>query len=472
MSLAVQNPATGETIGVVDTFDADNVPSIVALADTSQREWAKVPARERGEILRACWQAMLDHEDELAALITAENGKPIADGHGEVKYAAEFFRWNSEEAVRLDGEVGSLPNGTGRKIVLRQPIGVVLAVTPWNFPAAMLTRKLAPALAAGCSVVAKPASLTPLTAVRLAELFRDAGLPPGVFQVVPAANTGAVVGAALAQPAVRKLSFTGSTPTGAKLLEQAAARVISCAMELGGNAPFLVLGDADVDAAIDAALVAKLRHNSQTCTAANRFYVAEPVLDAFTDALVARFEKLVVGDGAEAGTDVGPLIDDKSLAKVTGLVQGALDHGAVAATGGARVDRAGTFYAPTVLTNVAPDNPILREEIFGPVAPIVAVPDDDARILELANDCDVGLAGYVTGGDFARALSVAERLEVGMVGVNVGVPVPREPFSFGGWNESKFGVGDITGRGSIELWTRSKKMTTKWNKEAGVNWMS
>ncbi|HUR78136.1 MAG TPA: NAD-dependent succinate-semialdehyde dehydrogenase [Acidimicrobiales bacterium] len=460
MALAVTNPATGETIDTVRTFDVADVPAVVGLAHTAQREWARVAPRERAEILRACWTGMLANEDDLAALITAENGKPIADGHGEVKYAAEFFRWNSEEAVRLDGVVGSLPNGTGRKIVLHQPIGVVLAVTPWNFPAAMLTRKLAPALAAGCSVVAKPASLTPLTAVALVDIFRAAGLPEGVFQVIPTTDTAGVVKACLEHDAVRKLSFTGSTPTGAGLLAQAAPRVISCAMELGGNAPFLVLGDADVGAAIEAALVAKLRHNSQTCTAANRFYVAEPLLDAFTDALVERFEKLVVGDGADEATDVGPVIDDKSLGKLDALVRAAVDNGAVAATGGGRVDRQGTFFSPTVLTNVAPGNPILREEIFGPVAPIVAVPDDDVRMLELANDCDVGLAGYVTGGDFARALSVAERLEVGMVGVNRGiVSDPSTPF--GGVKAS--GIGREGGHEGVLAFTEPKLIATEWS---------
>ncbi|MEY2473160.1 MAG: succinate-semialdehyde dehydrogenase / glutarate-semialdehyde dehydrogenase [Actinomycetota bacterium] len=462
MTLAVHNPATGEQLTEVATFDVEDVPAIVGRADAAQKQWAKVPPRERGEILRACWKAMLDNEDYLARLITSENGKPIADGHAEVKYAAEFFRWNSEEAVRLDGDVGVLPNGTGRKIVLRQPIGVVLAVTPWNFPAAMLTRKLAPALAAGCAVIAKPASLTPITAVRLVDIFKDTGLPADVFQVIPTTNTGGVVKACLEQGPVRKLSFTGSTEVGAKLIEQAAPRVVSCAMELGGNAPFLVLGDADVDAAIDAALVAKLRHNSQTCTAANRFYVAEPLVDAFTDALVARFEKLVVGNGMEAGTDVGPLIDDKSLSKVDELVRSALDAGATAATGGARLtDRKGTFFAPTVLTGVAPDNPILREEIFGPVAPIVAVPDDDERMLELANDCDVGLAGYVTGGDFARALSVAERLEVGMVGVNRGiVSDPSTPF--GGVKAS--GIGREGGHEGVLAFTEAKLIATEWTR--------
>jgi succinate-semialdehyde dehydrogenase / glutarate-semialdehyde dehydrogenase len=459
MTLAVSNPATGEQLTEVATFDVGDVPEIVGRADAAQKEWAKVAPRERGEILRACWKVMLDNEDYLARLITSENGKPIADGHAEVKYAAEFFRWNSEEAVRLDGDVGFLPNGSGRKIVLRQPIGVVLAVTPWNFPAAMLTRKLAPALAAGCSVIAKPASLTPITAVRLVDIFKDTGLPADVFQVIPTTNTGGIVQAILEQDAVRKLSFTGSTEVGAKLLEQAAPRVVSCAMELGGNAPFLVLGDADVDAAIEAALVAKLRHNSQTCTAANRFYVAEPVLDAFTDALVARFEKLVVGNGMDPGTDVGPLIDQKSFEKVDELVRGALDAGAVAATGAKRLD--GTFYAPTVLTGVKPDNPILREEIFGPVAPIVAVPDDDARVLELANDCDVGLAGYVTGGDFARALSVAERLEVGMVGLNRGiVSDPSTPF--GGVKAS--GIGREGGHDGVLAFTETKLIATEWTR--------
>ena len=459
MTLAVQNPATGETIAEVDTFDVDDVPGIVARADAAQKDWAKVPPRERSEILRACWQAMIDNEDYLARLITTENGKPIADGHGEVKYAAEFFRWNAEEAVRLDGEVGTLPNGSGRKIVLRQPIGVVLAVTPWNFPAAMLTRKLAPALAAGCSVIAKPASLTPITAVRLADIFKAVGLPDGLFQVIPSKNTGGVVKAVLAAGPVRKLSFTGSTPTGALLLQEAAPRVISCAMELGGNAPFLVLGDADIDAAIEAAMVAKLRHNSQTCTAANRFYVAEPVLDAFTDAFVARFEKLVVGNGMDPATDAGPLIDVPSFEKVDELVRAAIDHGAVAATGGKRLD--GTFYAPTILTGVTPDNPILQEEIFGPVAPIVAVPDDDARMLALANDCEVGLAGYVAGGDFARALSVAERLEVGMVGVNRGiVSDPATPF--GGVKAS--GIGREGGHEGVLAFTETKLIATEWTR--------
>jgi succinate-semialdehyde dehydrogenase/glutarate-semialdehyde dehydrogenase len=457
----VHNPATGEQLTEVATFDVDDVPAIVARADAAQREWAQVAPRERGEILRACWKAMLDNEDYLARLITSENGKPIADGHAEVKYAAEFFRWNSEEAVRLDGDVGFLPNGTGRKIVLRQPIGVVLAVTPWNFPAAMLTRKLAPALAAGCSVIAKPASLTPITAVRLVDIFKDTGLPADVFQVIPTTNTGGVVKAVLAQDAVRKLSFTGSTEVGAKLLEQAAPRVVSCAMELGGNAPFLVLGDSDIDAAIEAALVAKLRHNSQTCTAANRFYVAEPVLDAFTDALVTAFEKLVVGDGIDPDTTVGPLIDDKSLKKVDELVRAALDAGASAVVGGKILDRTGTFFAPTVLTGVKPDNPILREEIFGPVAPIVAVPDDDDAILRLANDCDVGLAGYVTGGDFARALSVAERLEVGMVGVNRGiVSDPSTPF--GGVKAS--GIGREGGHEGVLAFTETKLIATEWTR--------
>ena len=285
MTLAVENPATGEVIGEVETFTAADMPKVIGKADAAQKQWAKTPPRERAEMLRAMWQAMIDKQGELAAIITSENGKPLRDSLGEVTYAAEFFRWNSEEAVRLDGDVGSLPNGNGRKIVLRQPIGTVLAITPWNFPAAMLTRKLAPALAAGCAVVAKPASPTPLTAVALADLFKEVGLPDGLLQVVPTTNTGELVEAAIAQEPVRKLSFTGSTSVGANLLKQAAPRVISCAMELGGNAPFIVLADANIDDAIEAALVAKLRHNSETCTAANRFFVAEPIADAFTDAV-------------------------------------------------------------------------------------------------------------------------------------------------------------------------------------------
>ncbi|MEY2398601.1 MAG: succinate-semialdehyde dehydrogenase / glutarate-semialdehyde dehydrogenase [Actinomycetota bacterium] len=458
-SLVVENPATGEAIGEAAAFTAEQIPAVIAKADAAQKQWAKTPPRERGEVLRACWAAMLEQKDEIAAVITSENGKPLRDALGEVAYAAEFFRWNSEEAVRLDGDVGDLPNGSGRKIVLRQPVGTVLAVTPWNFPAAMLTRKLAPALAAGCAVVAKPASATPLTAVKLADVFRAAGLPDGLLHVVPTLDTGGVVRAALAQAPVRKLSFTGSTEVGSKLLEQAAARVVSCAMELGGNAPFIVLGDADIDEAIDAALVAKLRHNSETCTAANRFYVAEPIAAAFTDALVARFEKLVLGDGADDATDHGPLIDRGATETVGALVRAAVDHGATAVTGGSALDRPGAFFAPTVLTNVAPDNPILQEEIFGPVAPIVTVPDDDDAILALANDCEVGLAGYVCGGDFGRALSVAERLEVGMVGLNRGiVSDPATPF--GGVKQS--GIGREGGHEGVLAFTEAKLIVTSW----------
>ena len=459
MTLAVENPATGEVIGEVETFTAADMPKVIGKADAAQKQWAKTPPRERAEMLRAMWQAMIDKQGELAAIITSENGKPLRDSLGEVTYAAEFFRWNSEEAVRLDGDVGSLPNGNGRKIVLRQPIGTVLAITPWNFPAAMLTRKLAPALAAGCAVVAKPASPTPLTAVALADLFKEVGLPDGLLQVVPTTNTGELVEAAIAQEPVRKLSFTGSTSVGANLLKQAAPRVISCAMELGGNAPFIVLADANIDDAIEAALVAKLRHNSETCTAANRFFVAEPIADAFIDALVARFEKLVLGDGSDDATDHGPLINAGAVKDVDRLVQSAIGAGATAVTGGSAPDRPGSFYTPTVLTNVRLDNPILREEIFGPVAPIVTMPDDDEAILAAANDCEVGLAGYVCGGDFARALSVAERLEVGMVGLNRGlVSDPATPF--GGVKES--GIGREGGHEGVLAFTEPKLIVTEW----------
>ncbi len=461
MALAVHNPATGDLIDEVATFGPDDIPGIVATADAAQKAWAKTAPRERSEVLRACWQAMIDNTEAIASVITAENGKPLRDSRGEVAYAAEFFRWNSEEAVRLDGDVGTLPNGTGRKIVLRQPIGTVLAITPWNFPAAMLTRKLAPALAAGCAMVAKPASPTPITAVTLAAIFKNAGLPDGLLHVVPTRDTGALVTATLAQEPIRKVSFTGSTEVGARLLAECAPRVISTAMELGGNAPFLVLGDADIDAAIDAALVAKLRHNSETCTAANRFYVAEQLVDAFTDALVARFEKLVVGDGADEATDHGPLINQGAVDKVAELVNAATAAGGRVVTGGKALDRAGSFFAPTILAGLAPDNPILREEIFGPVAPIVAVPDDDERILALANDCEVGLAGYVCGGDFARALSVAERLEVGMVGLNRGiVSDPATPF--GGVKES--GIGREGGHEGVLAFTEPKLIVTEWAK--------
>jgi succinate-semialdehyde dehydrogenase / glutarate-semialdehyde dehydrogenase len=459
-SLVVHDPATGEVVAEAPACSPDDARRAVGRAAAAMREWSALAPRERAEALRACWAAMLADRDRLADLIVAENGKPRRDADSEVVYAAEFFRWCAEEAVRLDGELGDLPGGHGRKLVMRQPIGVVLCVTPWNLPAAMLTRKVAPALAAGCAVVCKPAPATPLTALAIAELMAQAGVPDGLVAVLPTLDDEGLVRAVLEEPAVRKLSFTGSTATGSRLLALAAPRVVSCAMELGGNAPFVVLADADLDVAVDAALVAKLRHNSEACTAANRFLVAESIAPEFADRMTAAFEGLQVGPGSDEATDLGPLIDDRAVTKVAGLVDDAVAAGASVRCGGERLDRPGSFYAPTVLADVGPDNPILDHEVFGPVAPIVAVPDeDDDAVIALANATDLGLASYVCGRDLGRALRIAERLEAGMVGINRGlVSDPATPF--GGVKAS--GIGREGGHDGVLAFTEPKLVVLDW----------
>ncbi len=401
---------------------------------------------------------MRERAEDLARLIVLENGKSLTDARGEISYASEFFRWYSEEAVRLIGSVQVAPNGMNRILVSHQPIGVSVLVTPWNFPAAMATRKIGPALAAGCTVILKPASDTPLTALAIAQVLRDAGVPPGVVNVIPSRSSGAVVSAMLSDPAVRKLSFTGSTEVGRVLLATASATIVNCSMELGGNAPFLVFGDADLDAAVDGAMVAKMRNGGEACTAANRFYVHSSIAAEFSQRLANRMGALGMGDGLEEAAEVGPLINDDAREKVTSLVSAARKAGARAITGGEPDSGIGFYYPPTVLVDVAPDSPILREEIFGPVAPIVTFETDDEAI-ELANRTEFGLVSYVFTADLSRGLAVSERLESGMVGLNRGlVSDPAAPF--GGFKQS--GLGREGGHEGMLEFTESQYIAVSW----------
>ena len=396
--------------------------------------------------------------DALAELLVRENGKPLAEARGEVAYAAEFLRWYSEEAVRIDGSIATAPGGAHRIVVVRKPVGTALLVTPWNFPAAMVTRKVAPALAAGCCVVLKPATETPLTALALAGLLAEAGVPPGVLTVLPTTRNAEVVSAMLADLRVRKLSFTGSTEVGRLLLAGAAARVLPCSMELGGNAPFVVFADADLDAAVEGFLLAKMRNNAQACTAANRILVEEPVMEDFSRRIVRAMKALRVGPGMEPGVQFGPLVDAAGRDKVDRLVGAAARAGARILCGGSVPEGAGFFYPPTVLADVAPDSPILREEIFGPVAPLVAF-RDEAEAIRLANATEHGLAAYVWSRDLGRAMRVGEAIESGMVGINRGmVSDPAAPF--GGVKQS--GLGREGGHEGLLEFTEQRYLAVEW----------
>jgi succinate-semialdehyde dehydrogenase/glutarate-semialdehyde dehydrogenase len=435
--ISVVDPATGEEITTVAAGTPADAIAAVDAADLAQREWARVAPRDRAEILRSGWATLVDHRDELAELITREHGKPLADARAEVAYAAEFFRWNSEEAVRIRGSMGTAPAGGNKIIVRHPPVGVVVMVTPWNFPAAMITRKVAPALAAGNAVVIKPPTETPLTALRVADLLQEAGVPAGVVNVVPTDQAGAWFDAATGHRATRMVSFTGSTAVGRVLLRRCADRVLKVAMELGGNAPFIVFDDADLEAAVEGAMIAKMRHSAETCTAANRFFVESGVAADFTERLAASMRGVRVGSGFDDGVACGPMINPAAIASISGLVDAAIDGGARLATGGTALDGPGYFYTPTVLGDVDPSSPITREEIFGPVAPVIPFADHDAMI-DAANDTEMGLAAYVYTSDLARGLSVAERLESGMVGINRGtMSDPAAPF--GGMKQSGLG---------------------------------
>jgi succinate-semialdehyde dehydrogenase / glutarate-semialdehyde dehydrogenase len=454
----VVDPATGERIGTVANADVQDGLAAVEAAAAAQARWAATAPRERGEILRRAFEVLTAERDELAALVVRENGKPLTEARGELGQAAEFLRWFSEEAVRIEGSLGVAPGGGKRVLVTHRPVGVALCITPWNFPAAMITRKLAPALAAGCTAILKPAPETPFTAFAIVDVLERAGLPPGVVNVVPSDRPADMVREILAHPAVRKVSFTGSTETGRTLLAASAPHVINPSMELGGNAPFIVFEDADLDAAVDGAVVAKMRNNGQSCTAANRFYVAEPVADAFTERLTAAVAAMRLGSGFEDDVQLGPLITTGAREKVERLTQDAVDGGARVRTGGNAAARAGYFFEPTVLSGLATDAGILANEIFGPVAPVVAFDDFDA-ILEDVNAVEHGLVAYVYTGDLARGLRVAESLETGMVGLNEAlVAEPAAPF--GGVKQS--GLGREGGHHGILEFLEPLYIATNW----------
>ncbi len=451
-TLAVEDPATNETLcEVADASPADARAALDA-AVAAQAEWQQTAPRERGEILRRAWEATTARTDELALLMTLEMGKTLAESRAEIAYAAEFFRWFAEEAVRIDGRFSRAPNGAGRLLTMRQPVGPCLLITPWNFPLAMGTRKIGPALAAGCTIVVKPAQATPLSMLALAGILEEVGLPGGVLNLITSSSAGATTGPLIADPRLRKLSFTGSTEVGSALMGQAAGTVLRVSMELGGNAPFLVFDDADIDAAVEGAMVAKMRNIGEACTAANRFHVADAVADEFTSKLSTRMGALRLGRGTEDGVDVGPLIDADQRAKVSELVDDATSRGATVALGGDARDGAGYFFSPTVLAGVPADARLLREEIFGPVAPVRRFSDVDEAIAA-SNATRFGLVAYVYTRDLQRAIRVCERLETGMVGLNQGmVSNPAAPF--GGVKQS--GIGREGGSAGIEEYLETK----------------
>ena len=436
-TFSVEDPATGESLCEVADGTPDDAVAALAAAADAQDEWAAHPPRERGEILRRAFEAITERTDELALLMTLEMGKTIKESKAEIAYASEFFRWFAEEAVRITGRYGVAPNGAGRLLTMKQPVGPCVLITPWNFPMAMGTRKIGPAIAAGCTMVMKPAKQTPLSMLALAEILAEAGLPGGVLNVVTSSSSGSVMGPLIEDQRARKLSFTGSTEVGRKLMEQASSQVLKVSMELGGNAPFIVFDDADVDDAVEGALIAKMRNIGEACTAANRFHVAGGVADEFAGKMAERLGAMKVGRGTEDGVDVGPLIDDDQRGKVADLVDDAVGKGAKALVGGRSVDGAGYFYEPTVLGDVPDDANLLREEIFGPVAPVATFGSEDEAVAA-ANDTEYGLVAYLYTSDFKRALRVCERLETGMVGLNQGmVSNPAAPF--GGVKQSGFG---------------------------------
>ncbi len=433
----VLDPASGATIASVASGGVADAAAAVDAAAAAFGEWSRRSPRDRADILRRAFDLFSVQKERFARLITLENGKALGDSRAEVAYAAEFFRWFSEEAVRNVGELTRAPASGARILVQHRPAGVGVLVTPWNYPAAMATRKIAPALAAGCTVVLKPASETPLTALALVAVLEEAGVPPGVVNVLPSRRSGAVVGAMLRDPRVRVVSFTGSTEVGRRLLHEAADGVVNTAMELGGNAPFLVFEDADIDAAVEGALLAKMRNLGEACTAANRFYVHADVAERFAGRFAARMAGLRMGNGLAEGIEVGPLINAEARDTVAALVDEALAGGARALAGGAAPDGAGYFYPPTVLVDVPPAARLLRQEIFGPVAPILTFRTEEEAV-RLANDTEYGLVAYLYTGDLARGLRLTERLDFGMVGLNRGlVSDPAAPF--GGMKQSGIG---------------------------------
>ena len=454
----VLDPATEEPLAEVADGTVSDALDAVSAASAALPGWAATPPRQRAEVLRKAFELMTERGEQFARLMSAENGKSLRDARGEAAYAAEFFRWYAEEAVRIEGTLMRAPSGANRILTMHQPIGVSVLVTPWNFPAAMATRKIGPALAAGCPVVLKPAGETPLTALAIAALLAEAGVPDGVVNVLTSRKSGATVSAMLHDPRVRKLSFTGSTEVGRILLREAADNVLSTSMELGGNAPFIIFEDADIDAAVEGALIAKMRNGGEACTAANRFYVHDAVADKFNEAFGARLRAMKLGPGLDESTDIGPLVNEDTRSKVADLVNGALDSGASALLGGRAPERKGFFYEPTLLDGVAADAEILNTEIFGPVAPIVRF-TDEADAVRWANATEFGLVAYVYTGDLRRGLRVSEALESGMIGLNRGlVSDPAAPF--GGVKQS--GLGREGAHEGLLEYTETKYIATDW----------
>jgi succinate-semialdehyde dehydrogenase / glutarate-semialdehyde dehydrogenase len=457
-SLPVEDPSTGERL--TEVADASETEARAALdaAVAAQSAWAQHPPRERGEILRRAYAEIIARRDELALLMTLEMGKPLAESEAEVTYAAEFFRWFSEEAVRIEGRYGLAPNGASRLLVCKQPVGPCLLITPWNFPLAMGTRKIGPAVAAGCTMVVKPAKQTPLSMLALAQIMEHAGLPAGVLNVITSSSASRVMGPLIADPRARKLSFTGSTAVGRTLVEQSAQQLLRVSMELGGNAPFIVFADADLDEAVRGAMLAKMRNGGQACTAANRFLVQEAVAAEFGKRLAAAMADLRVGAGTDESTQLGPMINARAVAGIADKVERSIAAGAQAVLGGQRPDGPGFFYPATVLTEVPRDAPVATDEVFGPVAPIITVADEDDA-LAIANSSEMGLTGYVYTGDLARGLRVSERLEVGMIGLNRGlVSDPAAPF--GGVKQS--GLGREGGYEGIDSYLETTYVATNW----------
>ena len=436
-TLAVEDPATGETLCEVADAQPDDAEAALEAASEAQADWAKHPPRERGEILRRAFEMITERMDELALLMTLEMGKPVPDSQAEIVYASEFFRWYSEEAVRIAGGYSISPDGNQRILTMKQPVGPCLMITPWNFPMAMGTRKIGPAIAAGCTMVMKPAKQTPLSMLALTEILEEAGLPPGVLNVVVSSSSSDVIPPIISDPRLRKLTFTGSTPVGRQLMEQASGQVLRVSMELGGNAPFLVFDDADIDDAVAGAMVAKMRNIGEACTAANRFHVADSIADEFAEKLAEQMSQLKVARGTEEGAEVGPLIDEDQRSKVANLVDDALDKGAKALVGAQKLDGHGYFYQPTVLNDVPKEADLRYEEIFGPVAPVFSF-DSEEEAIDAANDTEYGLVAYVYTSNLKRALRVVEGLEVGMVGLNQGM-VSNAAAPFGGVKQSGFG---------------------------------
>jgi succinate-semialdehyde dehydrogenase/glutarate-semialdehyde dehydrogenase len=451
-TLDVEDPSTGEVLTSVADAAPEDAKAALDAACAVQGEWASHPPRERGEILRRAFETLIERADELALLMTLEMGKPVAESKTEIVYAAEFFRWFSEEAVRIEGRFATVPNGVGRLITMKQPVGPCYAITPWNFPMAMGTRKIGPAVAAGCTMVIKPAQQTPLSMYALAGILDEAGLPKGVFNVITSSSSSAVSKPIISDPRLRKLTFTGSTEVGRTLIEQSAQGVLKVSMELGGNAPFLVFEDADIDAAVEGAVIAKMRNGGEACTAANRFHVANAVAREFAEKLAAKLGEMKVGRGTDEGVKVGPLIDGTQRDKVAELVEDATSKGAEALLGGTRRNGAGYFYDPTVLTDVSGDARLLTEEIFGPVAPVIGF-DSEEQAIAAANDTEYGLVAYVYTNDLKRAFRVSEALETGMIGLNQGM-VSNAAAPFGGVKAS--GIGREGGLEGIDEFLETK----------------